>query len=74
MTNTRYLTVPNPQYLTVPELASRLRMSPGTLANWRHRGEGPGFLKIGKKILYPIAEVQAYEEQALRRSVVGSDQ
>jgi hypothetical protein len=63
----------NPQYLTVPELASRLRMSPGTLANWRFKGEGPNFLKIGKKILYPIAEVVAYEEQALRRSTSGTD-
>lgn len=55
-------------YMTPQELARRLRLSTGTLANWRARGEGPKFMKIGKKVLYPVDEVSAYEQQALRQN------
>lgn len=55
-------------YMTPQELARRLRISTGTLANWRLRGEGPKFMKIGKKVLYPMDEVAAYEQQALRQN------
>lgn len=44
------------------ELAERWGMAPGTLANWRINGEGPRFIKLGRRILYPIAEVEAFEQ------------
>jgi hypothetical protein len=34
------------------EAATLLRLSPGTLANWRWRGQGPPFAKIGGRVLY----------------------
>ena len=50
------------------ELAARLRVSIGTLANWRVQGKGPAFIKCGKKVLYPVAKVEEWEEANLRRN------
>ena len=41
-------------------------MVTGTLANWRVQGIGPRFVKFGKKVLYPRAEVVAYEQRQIR--------
>ncbi len=41
--------------------------SEGTLANWRSRGEGPPFLKIGGRIFYEPEAVRD-RVQAHRRS------
>jgi hypothetical protein len=50
-------------YLTPDELVSRYRglINTRTLANWRHVGEGPAFLKAGGKVLYPMSAVLEYE-------------
>lgn len=49
-------------HLTNKEVAARLRISPFTLAAWRIKGNGPRFIKLGRKILYPLAEVEAFEK------------
>lgn len=54
--------------LTPKEAADRLRTSAGTLSNWRGRGEGPRFIKLGRKVLYPLAEIEAFEQSRLRVS------
>lgn len=56
--------------LTPIELAKRWGMSPVTLANWRVSGEGPKFIKIGKKVLYSFSDIEAYEQQQTKRSTV----
>lgn len=48
------------------EAAARLRISKGTLANWRVTGEGPRFIKFGRRVLYPIKEIEAFEQRCLR--------
>lgn len=48
-------------HLTPRELAARWKMAEQTLANWRHTGKGPRLVKIGRKVLYPMAEVTARE-------------
>lgn len=48
------------------EVAERLRMSVGHLANWRVTGEGPRYIKFGRKVLYPLVEVEAFENAHLR--------
>ena len=53
-------------HLTATELAERLRMSPGTLQNWRTKGFGPKYIKFGKHVLYPIALVEQWENSYLR--------
>jgi predicted site-specific integrase-resolvase len=59
------------------EAAQRLRVSKGTLANWRVQGNGPRFIKWGRKVLYPEAELASFEQKSIRSStaekVCGSD-
>jgi predicted site-specific integrase-resolvase len=50
------------QYLTSAELAERWRLSNQTLANWRHAGKGPPFIRIGSRILYPQDAVRSFEK------------
>jgi hypothetical protein len=53
------------KYLTAEEVAERYRgsVSIGTLRNWRAMRVGPTFVKIGKAILYPEAELSAWEKK-----------
>lgn len=57
-------------HLTAKELAERLRRRPQTLANWRVSGDGPGFIP-GRPVLYPLAEVEAWERANVVKSVRG---
>ena len=50
--------------LTELELAMRWTMSPKTLQRWRATHRGPEYLKLGKKIQYPLAVIEDYENQA----------
>jgi len=48
------------------EAAEKLRMSVNTLAHWRCTGEGPKYIKFGRKVLYPLKELEAFEAKCLR--------
>ena len=55
------------KHLTPRELAARLHVSVGTLAQWRYAGKGPRFLRVGGTgvrgpVLYRLADVETYEE------------
>lgn len=52
------------KFLTAEEVAERYRgeVSVGTLRNWRAMKIGPSFVKIGKAVLYPIVELEAWDE------------
>ena len=70
------------KFLTPEEVAERYRggVSVGTLRNWRAMRIGPTFLKIGKAILYPVSELDAWDEKnrvtcrASRRLVAHTDE
>ncbi len=47
------------------EVAKHLSMPPKTLAEWRSRGTGPRYLKIGRHVRYRWADVLAWEESRL---------
>lgn len=49
-------------FLTAKELAIRWRLNNQTLANWRHAGKGPPFIRVGARVLYPIEGIHAYEK------------
>jgi len=49
-------------YLTSKELADRWRLSDQTLANWRHAGKGPPYIRVGARVLYPAEGIQAFEK------------
>ncbi|MGC8504375.1 MAG: hypothetical protein ACP5MM_06230 [Acidithiobacillus sp.] len=48
--------------------ATRWNISPKTLQRWRSEGRGPRFMKMSKRVVYPIDEILDYESQALRAS------
>ncbi len=50
------------ELLTPGELAARWGVTTGHLANLRHQGEGIGYLKIGSRVAYRLADVLAYED------------
>ena len=56
-------------YLTPEEVTERFRgaISTGTLANWRAMRVGPAFVKIGKSIVYPVADLNEWTDQQIVR-------
>lgn len=46
--------------ITPAELAERLRVSVAHLANWRYRGVGPKFVKMGKLVRYQESAVEEW--------------
>ena len=48
------------------ELANRWRLSPRTLERWRWLGRGPQYLKIGGRVVYRLADIEAYEVAMIR--------
>lgn len=50
------------------ELAERWGISPKTLQRWRSEGQGPRYLKLSKRVSYPIDEILAFENRALHES------
>ena len=50
------------------ELAERWGISPKTLQRWRSEGQGPRYLKLSKRVSYPIDEILAFENGALHES------
>ena len=59
------------EYLTTEELATMLRTTPGTCRYWRHIGKGPRSFRVGKRVLYARADVEAYLQTA--RGLGGPD-
>uniref|UniRef100_B0SV79 Helix-turn-helix domain-containing protein n=1 Tax=Caulobacter sp. (strain K31) TaxID=366602 RepID=B0SV79_CAUSK len=52
------------KFLTPEEVAERYRggVSVGTLRNWRAMRVGPSFVKIGKAVLYPVDELDTWDD------------
>jgi len=50
------------RYLTNDEAAAFLRLSPRTLEKQRVIGGGPRFRKFGRRVLYAIADLEAWAE------------
>ena len=54
-------------FLTPEEVYERYRgmISLGTLRNWRMMKIGPSFLKLGRAVLYPLSELEAWDRKNL---------
>jgi len=57
-------------HLTPADLAERLQLDVTTLASWRNAGKGPNYIRTestgrSARILYPLAEVEAWEKRQL---------
>ena len=57
-----------PRYLKTPDAAVHLGLSPRTLEKHRCYGTGPRFRKLGGRIVYAIADLDAWAEIGIRMS------
>ncbi|QJD18062.1 helix-turn-helix transcriptional regulator [Paracoccus sanguinis] len=55
--------------LNQKELARRWGISHRTLERWRYNGQGPAFLKLGGRVLYRLADIEAFEQSQLQRAL-----
>lgn len=46
--------------LTAAETAAWLGLKAPTLTNWRYRGIGPRFVKVGGRVMYAETDVSAW--------------
>ena len=57
-----------PRYLRTPDAAVHLGLSARTLEKHRIYGTGPQYLKLGGRVVYTIADLDAWAENGRRRS------
>ena len=50
----------SPAYLSNEEAAAYLKLSPRTLEKQRVVGGGPRFLKLGRRVVYAIADLERW--------------
>ena len=51
--------------LSDAEVAERLGVSPFTVRAWRHKGQGPRFMKMGRAVRYRAEDVEAFKQTVL---------
>lgn len=57
--------------LTQIDLAERWSLSPRTLEQWRWRGVGPRYLKLGGRVVYRLEDIEAFEATRLHENTTG---
>lgn len=55
--------------LSTDDAAAYICHSPGTLQNWRSLGIGPAYCKVGRRVVYRVADLDAW----LSSHAVGGD-
>lgn len=55
-------------YLKPFQLAERWGVTVTTLSQWRWNGKGPCYLKMGRHVVYPIQDIEDFEQARRRRS------
>ena len=51
------------------EVEKIYRIDAGTLANWRYQGRGPSYVKYGRKVLYPVIEMDRWAKGNMVKTV-----
>lgn len=59
------------QFLTPAELTDRYkgRVTQRTLANWRSTGQGPRFIKVGGRVMYPVDSIAEWETKRMSPAI-----
>lgn len=52
-------------HLTVQQLAKRWHTTPNAIYVRRHKGKAPRGFKSGREVLFPLTQVEAWEQAAL---------
>jgi predicted site-specific integrase-resolvase len=51
------------QYMTPEQVADRYQISPDSLKEWRYKGVGPKYLRIGKRVRYRVTDLERWEKE-----------
>lgn len=51
--------------MTSDQVAERLGVQSQTVRAWRLRGAGPRFMKVGRRVVYRSADVEAFEVERM---------
>jgi hypothetical protein len=62
-----------PVCLTPSQVAEFLHVGKATLANWRFRGVGPEYIKVGRSVLYERESIRKYIMSNMKRSTFDTD-
>ena len=54
--------------LTTADAARLLGLQPQTLAKWRWAGTGPRFVRLGRRVMYNLRDLEAFVEAGARES------
>ena len=65
--------IEHPSLLNPRQLAARWGMSEKTLERWRTLGTGPTYLKLGSRVMYPLASIAQHEQGRMRRCTAGQE-
>jgi len=57
----------NVYHLSEVQLATRWSISERTLQRWRWKKKGPPYLKIGGRVAYRLADIEAWEDANLQK-------
>lgn len=58
--------VMNPNLINPDSLAKRWNLTKTTLSQWRWNGRGPKYLKLGRRVMYRIQDIEEFEGQKIR--------
>lgn len=50
------------------EVSDRIGVTPETLSNWRYRGFGPRYIRVGGRIRYRISDIAEWLDACTRTS------
>jgi predicted site-specific integrase-resolvase len=50
-------------FLTPDQVAERYQVSPDSLKEWRYKGVGPKYLRIGKRVRYRVSDLERWEQE-----------
>ncbi|MDE0407757.1 MAG: helix-turn-helix domain-containing protein [Alphaproteobacteria bacterium] len=62
-----------PRYLDTKQAAAYLGLSPKTLVKMRVTGGGPRYAKVGRRVIYDVADLDSWVEKRKRRFTGESD-
>jgi hypothetical protein len=51
------------------QLARRWKLSHRTLERWRWIGEGPNYVKLGKRVVYRLVDIEQFEADGFRQTI-----
>ena len=55
------------QYVNEDEVAQLTRLAVQTLRNWRHQRRGFPYIKLGRRVLYPLKDIEQFLEERIIR-------